>query len=576
MMESEKETMTPGPAKLSGRMIEACVEAAMDYLVENNSSQSVRPQSGGVYPEKERKKNVQTVESRQRWAGELRQRMREAISKRPQLLEDIRRASRLRVTGDENIRIRDHVSHKVKKRVKTVRRRVGKYVKRPPVVKTVDKFLFTTGVAWVAATEYVLLCTPSRLDLWYVASIGPLLAHRQYTYRKAGFIYFTYDFCYWTNLMCFIWMITRGALLRSSLRSSITFVYGDYHKNENTAVDDTFFRVIFCLCNGPLISAVVVWRNSFIFHSLDHVCSTMLHTLPPIWTFTVRWAHYYTREARSSPFYILHTFFLALLNYFVWQILYLIKTEWLDRNYLRNSPHQYTSLRWMVKDSRGTMYRLCKATLVSWNLMRRDEEFNETAWRTKITFWLGQLMYTMITLLPVPFMWYSHTCHTICLLLMFLVAIYNGASYYIEIFSQRYNQKFEKLNNEDTTENDTDLSPRASSLRKSQQDNKSTTNSSNLSNQQQPLSSSDADKEPPSSQHEHCLLSTDDYDDDAYLDSPNDSDDSDDDNETTVSFFDDDYLDGHHNNNNSSSSSSILQSPPEQTHSPSPNFDKRD
>ena len=49
------------------------------------------------------------------------------------------------------------------------------------------------------------------------------------------------------------------------------------------------FALAFALANGPLLSAILVWRNSFIFHSLDHVTSTALHALPPMWTYAVRW-----------------------------------------------------------------------------------------------------------------------------------------------------------------------------------------------------------------------------------------------------------------------------------------------
>ena len=40
------------------------------------------------------------------------------------------------------------------------------------------------------------------------------------------------------------------------------------------------FPCAFALCNGPLLAAVLAWRNSFVFHNLDKVTSTALHGAP--------------------------------------------------------------------------------------------------------------------------------------------------------------------------------------------------------------------------------------------------------------------------------------------------------
>ena len=38
-------------------------------------------------------------------------------------------------------------------------------------------------------------------------------------------------------------------------------------------VAPVYFETAFALCNGPLLAAVLAWRNSFVFHSLDHADS---------------------------------------------------------------------------------------------------------------------------------------------------------------------------------------------------------------------------------------------------------------------------------------------------------------
>ena len=64
------------------------------------------------------------------------------------------------MTGDADKRLRDHVRD---------------ISRKPTVVKTVDKVLFTGGVVWVGVTEFVILCYPEFLGLWYVATIIPLM-----------------------------------------------------------------------------------------------------------------------------------------------------------------------------------------------------------------------------------------------------------------------------------------------------------------------------------------------------------------------------------------------------------------
>lgn len=40
---------------------------------------------------------------------------------------------------------------------------------------------------------------------------------------------------------------------------------------------ELLMRLIFVLGNGPLLLAIVIWRNNFVFHDLEQVTSVMLH-----------------------------------------------------------------------------------------------------------------------------------------------------------------------------------------------------------------------------------------------------------------------------------------------------------
>ena len=57
------------------------------------------------------------------------------------------------------------------------------------------------------------------------------------------------------------------------------------------------------------------------------------------------------------------------------------------------------------------------------------------------TFVLVQAVYTLLTFLVVPLLWYSIWLHSLYLLVIFVVALVNGAQYYFHVFAVRYIEK---------------------------------------------------------------------------------------------------------------------------------------
>jgi hypothetical protein len=49
--------------------------------------------------------------------------------------------------------------------------------------------------------------------------------------------------------------------------------------------------------SGPLASAIITWRNSLVFHSLDKVTSLFIHVYPPVVLTVIRWVNW----VRSRP-----------------------------------------------------------------------------------------------------------------------------------------------------------------------------------------------------------------------------------------------------------------------------------
>ena len=311
----------PPPPPEDSEVLDACARAAEQYYS----------------PKRSRAKTTD---------GELLQAMRKAIRRLP---DTATRAARRSVTGDPEVRIRDRA------REAFVRQ------KRPSVVKAVDKALFTAAVGWILLTEYVVLRYPQLLGILYVCTMTPLLIYRAMDYFFVRHMsYFMYDFCYALNGLVF-------SLILLPLES---MSWGSWQLLSDRRPAAWGFPCAFALCNGPLLVAVLAWRNSFVFHSLDKVTSTALHAGPPLWTFVERWC---TASAYEDNIGWMEWYAIPLLFYGAWQVLYIVKTEFVDAAYLETAQEEITSLRWISRDESNGMHQIYKHVCVKLGRMRPDE-----------------------------------------------------------------------------------------------------------------------------------------------------------------------------------------------------------
>ena len=79
--------------------------------------------------------------------------------------------------------------------------------------------------------------------------------------------------------------------------------------------------------------------------------------------------------------------------------------------------------------------------------LKEGETLDPFSRKTTLIFALFQLIYVVLCLVPVPLFYSNQVFNEVFILVLVLVGIWNGGSYYIQIFSQRYNEKFEKGSN---------------------------------------------------------------------------------------------------------------------------------
>ena len=359
-------------------------------------------------------------------AARVRVRVGDEVRKR---VDKGRRGWRKVVTGDGDMRIRDHLR---------------KRLREPTVVRLKDKVSFMIGVLLgLIATQYVLVMFPALFGLWYLAVIPTLCAARLVMYFKLNYQYFLLDNCY----------------VVLTLAAASVFVPHTY---------TTYHQAVFALSNGPLLWAIPTWRCSMVFHSLDKVTSVFIHAFPAMLTFTQHWytpipdsvsyrqavtsewATYNTiPSATADPISLAGCLGLPLATYLAWQIAYYVKTEIVDRSKFEADATLTTSLRWLTTDTKNPMHRLVRTILRSVGIMGPTEVFDPSTTKTKVLFMGTQLIYTLLTILPVFVLYSSLYIHLFLLLTLLTLSLWNGSSYYFDVFASRYNRKFETLGHSD-------------------------------------------------------------------------------------------------------------------------------
>ena len=186
---------------------------------------------------------------------------------------------------------------------------------------------------------------------------------------------------------------------------------------------------------------MVVWRNSLVYHDFDRMTSIYIHILPAMLSFCVRWHGLSEENAVGLK---TQDFFNASFVYLFWQFLYYCKTEVMDKPFLDKNPEVVTSLRWLATDKKNGMARMVLRLCRRLRIFGPTEDYNPSEFKTLLVFMGAQFVYTVVTMLPATFIYSSKKIQLAFITFIFTCVVYNGASYYIEVFSKRYQLKFAK------------------------------------------------------------------------------------------------------------------------------------
>ncbi|ODV88901.1 hypothetical protein CANCADRAFT_32343 [Tortispora caseinolytica NRRL Y-17796] len=278
-------------------------------------------------------------------------------------------------------------------------------------ISTGEKLSFVLAVWLILLTGYVFGSYPEYMHILYTAELVFLMPIRVYSYRKKDWHYYLADLCYFVNalLIIYLWAMPWS------------------HR---------MFVSLYALCVGTLSWAVVTWRNSLVLHSVDKSTSTLIHIMPSCVMHTI--VHELPNDFKSARFpsaqavdkyRFFDGLFWASVAYMVWQSLYFYFINHRGRDKIQAG--RVTSFMYLRK-------HYAKTALGKFVNSLPDS-------LAVVAFMCIQFCYQLLTMLPSP-LWYHHRkLSLIFLAYLFTTASYNGATYYIDIFGNRFRHELEKL-----------------------------------------------------------------------------------------------------------------------------------
>lgn len=298
--------------------------------------------------------------------------------------------------------------------------KLGKQWNDTKVITLREKVSFICGVLNIFITGYLIGAYPQFMHLWYSWQVLYFLPIRYYTYHKRGMHYFVADLCYFVNVlvMASLWLFPNSKRL---------------------------FISAYCLAFGNNAIAIIMWRNSLVFHSFDKVTSLFIHIMPCATLHCI--VHLCEPEHQQERFPAVYaikhtppgspttyTNLVSMLTwstvpYAVWQLSYYFFITVRRREKI--AAGRPTSFTWLRKSySKSLLGRL---------VLSLPDSLQETA------FMLIQYAYAVCTMLPCPLWFYSRWASAGFLMVLFTWSIHNGSTYYIDVFGKRFQKELEAM-----------------------------------------------------------------------------------------------------------------------------------
>lgn len=306
---------------------------------------------------------------------------------------------------------------------KRMRQRVEKLGRQWSDTKAIslrEKISFICGVMNIFISGYLIGGHPQYFHLWYTAQLIYFMPIRFFSYHRRGYHYFLADLCYFVNMLLSLslWVFPHSKRL---------------------------FTSTYCLAFGNNAVAIIMWRNSLVFHSFDKVTSLFIHIMPCATLhclvhlhssddlrsrFPAVWAIKNAPPGSSASYANVFSMLTwSTLPYACWQLSYYFFIT--VRRKDKIAAGRPTSFTWLRRSYSGTWIGRIVLSL--------PESLQESA------FMMIQYGYAVLTMLPCPLWFHNQFASSAFLIIVFAWSIYNGATYYIDVFGKRFQRELEAM-----------------------------------------------------------------------------------------------------------------------------------
>ncbi|EPE09486.1 f-box protein [Ophiostoma piceae UAMH 11346] len=317
----------------------------------------------------------------------------------------------------------DEQLDRYRKRMRTSVEKLGRRWNDTKAITMREKVSFICGVLNIFVSGYLMGGMPEYMHLWYTVQILYFMPIRYFTYHKRGYHYFLADLCYFVNLLLLLslWIFPGSKRL---------------------------FVACYCLAFGNNAVAIIMWRNSLVFHSFDKVTSLFIHVMPCATLHCI--VHLlqpeYQRE-RYPAVYAIRTALPGSDNAYA-NVLSMLAWSSIPYAFWQLSYYFFITVRRREKIAAGRptsftwLRQSYSKTWIGKIVLSLPDALQESA------FMLIQYIYAVCTMLPCP-LWFSYRwASSFFLMGVFTWSIYNGATYYIDVFGKRFQKELEAMRQE--------------------------------------------------------------------------------------------------------------------------------
>ena len=111
--------------------------------------------------------------------------------------------------------------------------------------------------------------------------------------------------------------------------------------------------------------------------------------------------------------------------------------ECILRQHLKNDKSIVTSVRYLSRDKKNPIVNRVTKICSKYGLVKEGECLDPETNLAKIIFVLCQVIYSILTILHTNVLYENYLVSCIYIIFIFGIGVWNGASYYIEVFSKR-------------------------------------------------------------------------------------------------------------------------------------------